>query len=83
MKKKIHTYSSRQATRETTDGDGKSFVFPPARLFVFFCFFYKPVYKKKWKLHTGGWTATEEAVTDSDCTGDGRQQQSLCYRFFN
>lgn len=58
----------------------KSFIFPPERLFVFLK---TSLQKKKLKLHMGGWTATEEAVTDSDCAGDGRQQQSLYYRFFN
>lgn len=38
---------------------------------------------KNVEIGDGGWIATEEAVTDSDCAGDGRQQQSLYYRFFN
>lgn len=46
----------------------------------------KVVYTAAYKIleiGDGGWIATEEAVTDSDCAGDGRQQQSLYYRFFN
>lgn len=58
----------------------KSFTFSPERLFL-----HQLAKKKKKNLEIGhgGWIATEEAVTDSDCAGDGRQQQSLYYRFSN
>lgn len=52
----------------------------------FFSLTKKVVYTAGYKIleiGDGGWIATEEAVTDSDCAGDGRQQQSLYYRFFN
>ena len=39
--------------------------------------------KKTIEIGASGRSAAEEAVTDSDCAGDGRQQQSLYYGFFN
>lgn len=70
----------RQTTTEAAESDEK-FYFPTRKTVCFFKNQFTK--KKKLKLHMGGWTATEEAVTDSNCAGDGRQQQSLYYRFFN
>lgn len=39
--------------------------------------------EKKERNVGGVVNATKRAVTEGDCTGDGREQESLCYRFFN